>query len=151
MVFLGYGFEQSTIVRSASKHEFPMDQRLTDTPLVVCGGIAKDKGLKVSGQRSSLGTILGRRNNPWLNGTARAFVTVFGFNTDVSPNDRLPIMEETHEQRCSKACVGNVSIASIACKAQRSQTLTMGYFSGYIVKAQPVGRYELKKCMDKMH
>eukprot|EP00973_Karenia_brevis_P074638 10372063-Karenia_brevis.AAC.1 len=29
--------------------------------------------------------------------------------------------------------------------------MTDGYFSGYIVKAQPVGRYELKKCVDKMH
>jgi len=29
--------------------------------------------------------------------------------------------------------------------------MTMGYFTGYIHKAQPIGLYELKKCMDKQH
>ena len=71
-----------------------------------------------------LGAILGGRNSPWLNGTARVFVTVFGFNTDVSPNDRLPITADTHERSCPMGCVNSTSIAKVACKAQRSQTLT---------------------------
>jgi len=133
------------------KHEFPMDSRLTPESLLVCPGIAKERGMKVSGQRNVLGAILGRRNSPWLNGTIRAFAATFGCNTDVSPNDRLPITPETHEQSCSKDCIQKVSVASVACKAQRAQALTSGYFSGYIVKAQPIGRYELKKCVDKMH
>jgi len=133
------------------KHEFPKDQRLTSEPLLVCPGIAKERGVRTSGQRNALGAILGRRNSPWLNGTSRALATVFGFNTDVSPNDRLPIMAETHEPSCSKECVHKASVAAVACRAQRSQALTSGYFSGYIVKAQPIGRYELKKCIDKMH
>ena len=73
------------------KHEFPMDSRLTTEALVICPGIAKERGLRVSGRRSMLEAILGSRNSPWLNGTARAFAVIFGFNTDVSPNDRLPI------------------------------------------------------------
>ena len=32
----------------------------------------------------------------------------------------------------------------------RTQLATDAYFGGYIVKAQPVGRYELKKCMKYM-
>ena len=133
------------------KHEFPMDNRLTQEPLVICPGIAKERGLRISGQRSMLGCILGRRNSQWLNGTARAFATIFGFNTDVSPNDRLPITAETHERVCGMSCVEVATVARIAQKAQRSQTLTNGYFSGYMVKAQPIGKYELKKCVDKMH
>ena len=90
-----------------------------------------------------------------LNDTARAFVTVFGFNTDVSPNDRLSIIPETHEACCDKGCdavTGTATgIARVARKTQRAQTLTSGYFGGYMVKTQPVGRYELKKCIDKMH
>ena len=128
-----------------------MENRLTHEPLLVCPSIAKERGLKLSGQRNMLGSILGPRNTPWLNGTNRAFATVFGFNTDVSPNDRLPILDETHEQCCPKDCVQKVSVATVACKAQRVQALTSGYFSGYITKSQPVGRYELKKCVDKMH
>eukprot|EP00973_Karenia_brevis_P020597 2827682-Karenia_brevis.AAC.1 len=98
-----------------------------------------------------LGTILGSRNSPWLNGTARASAVVFGINTDVSPNDRLPVTAETHEQCCGKACVEKTNAASVARKAQRSQAMTDGYFGGYIVKVQQVGGYELKKCVDKMH
>ena len=125
--------------------------RLTPEPLLVCSGIAKECGLRVSGRRNFLGAILGPRNSPWLNGTSRAFVTAFGCNTDVSPNDRLPILPETHEECCSKGCVENASVAAVACRAQRAQALTSGYFSGYIFKSQPIGRYELKKCVDKMH
>eukprot|EP00973_Karenia_brevis_P071826 9980980-Karenia_brevis.AAC.1 len=71
-----------------------------------------------------LGTILGSRNSAWLNGTARALAVVFGFNTDVSPNDRLPITPETHEKCCGKACVQKTNSASIAHKGQRCQTMT---------------------------
>ena len=31
------------------KHEFPMEQRLTDAPKVVCPGVAEDHGLRVTG------------------------------------------------------------------------------------------------------
>ena len=44
------------------KHGFPKDAQLTDESLLVCPGIAKERGLKVSGQRDALGTILNRRN-----------------------------------------------------------------------------------------
>ena len=50
-----------------------------------------------------------------------------------------------------RVAVEAADIAKGARKAQRSQSLTNGYFAGYMVKAQPVGRYELKKCADKMH
>ena len=35
--------------------------------------------------------------------------------------------------------------------AQRVETVTNGYFGGYIGKAQPAGHMEIKKCIDKMH
>ena len=133
------------------RHEFPMDLRLTEEALVVCPGIAKKHGLRISGQRNALGSILGKRNSAWLNGTAQAFTAVFGFNSDTSPNDRLPILEETHEASCTLECIGPAaSVERVARRAQYTQTQTAGYFAGYIVKAQPVGRYELKKCSDKM-
>jgi len=104
------------------------------------------------GQRNALGSILGKRNSAWLTGTARAFVVGFGFNTHTGPNDRLPITEETHEPTCKRRCVeGPISVSSMARIAQCAQSQTTGYFAGYLVKAQPCGRYELKKCTDKMY
>ena len=38
-----------------------------------------------------------------------------------------------------------------AWRAQQAQTTTQGYFTGYLHKAQPIGLYELKKCIDKQH
>ena len=60
-------------------------------------------------------------------------------------------MEETHEPSCTRQCVqegGDVS--TIARAVQTAQSMTTGYFAGYITKVQPCGQYELKKCTDKM-
>lgn len=48
-------------------------------------------------------------------------------------------------------CCGKSSLVNVARKAQCSQTQCTGYFAGDIVKPQPVGQYELKKCVDTMH
>ena len=104
------------------------------------------------GQRNALGSILGKRNNEWLTGTARGLAVACGFNTHTGPNDRFPIMPETHEPSCKRQCVdGGGDILTIARAVQTTQTMTTGYFAGYIAKVQPCGRYELKKCTDKMY
>ena len=99
-----------------------------------------------------MGSILGKRNNEWLTGTARGLAVACGFNTHTGPNDRFPIMLETHEPSCKRQCVdGDGDILTIARAVQTTQTMATGYFAGYIVKVQPCGRYELKKCTDKMY
>ena len=35
--------------------------------------------------------------------------------------------------------------------ARRAQSMTNGYFGGYIGKGQPASQMEIKKCIDKMH
>ena len=64
-------------------------------------------------------------------------------------NDRLPIIEATHERECtSKRCVkANPCFTKVARKAQRTQTQTRGYFGGYIGKSQPTGAKETQKLM----
>lgn len=133
------------------KHGFPKTKLLTENALVVCPGIAEKCGLRVSGRRNALGSILSRRNCVWINGTAAAFAVAFGFNTDISPNDRLPIMKETHEVSCTRSsCVKDINTGEVSRAESRAQLDTDGYFGGYIVKAQPVGGYELRKCMNNM-
>ena len=84
-----------------------------------------------------MGSILGKRNNEWLTGTARGLAVACGFNTHTGPNDRFPIMPETHEPSCKRQCVdGDGDILTIARAVQTTQTMTTGYFAGYIAKVQ---------------
>ena len=136
------------------KHGFPCSNRLnTLEPLLICQGLAKRFKLRCSGARNWLGQILGLRNDEWVNGTMPAICVAFaGSNSDVKPNDRLPILAHTHEQTCGKkTCVKKHSIKRTARLAQRAQSVSNGYFGGYIGKRQPAGKLEVKKCMDKMH
>ena len=78
--------------------------------------------------------------------------TLAGSNSDVKPNDRLPILECTHEKICKKTrCIvkkGNLKKTTRA--TQRTQSTTNGYFGGYIGKRQPAGSLETRKCIDKL-
>ena len=70
---------------------------------VVRKGITKMFKLRYSGTRNWFGQILGVRNDEWLNGTMPGLcIALGGSNSDVKPNDRLPIITETHEGCCKK-------------------------------------------------
>ena len=89
------------------KHEAPWTNRVSPdwmtSPLLVCKNIAKQFKLKTCGHRNWLGQTLGIRNHGWLNGFIPALCVAFaGSNSDVKANDRLPIIEETHEPCCRK-------------------------------------------------
>ena len=59
-------------------------------------------------------------------------------------------MIETHEPSCKRQCVdGGGDILTIARAVQTTQTMTTGYFAGYIAKVQPCGRYELKNVHEQ--
>ena len=136
------------------KHGAPWIQRLnTDKPLLLCKKLAKAKGLSCRGVRNVVGTLLGTRNEEWVNGTAPGLCIAFGgCNTDVSPGDRLPILAETHEDKCCRGkCVERISVRRIVRLTQRSQAARNGYCGGYLSKRQPNGKMETKKCIDKMH
>ena len=74
---------------------------------------------------------------------------VYG-NSDVKANDRLPILACTHESVCTKkTCVKKHALKRTTRISQRAQSVTNGYFGGYIGKRQPTGKLEVRKCMDK--
>ena len=78
-------------------------------------------------------------------------VAFSGSNTDVKPNDRLPITEDTHESVCHKKClVKKHNLKRTTRITQRAQNVANGYFGGYIGKRQPGGQLETKKCVDKL-
>ena len=126
---------------------------------MLCKGLAKKRGLPWRGRRSVLGQILGRRNSPWLNGTAPGLaVALSGSNTDVKINDLLPITEVTHESgTCTWNCIPKDRakrqrvIRRLAQRVAQTQTQRNGYFGGYICKRQKIGKLEARKCIDKMY
>ena len=130
-----------------------MSPQWMTTPLLGCKGIAKDFKLRTSGVRNWLGQTLGLRNEEWLNGCVPGICMAFaGSNSDVKLNDRLPIIEHTHEECCKrKRCpVKKNNLKKTTRALQRTQTTTNGYFGGYIGKRQPAGTLETKKCVDKL-
>ena len=139
------------------KHEAPWTNRMSPEwmrgPLLMCKGLAKQFQLRCSGVRNWLGQMLLLRNNEWVNGTIPGLcVALAGSNSDVKPNDRLPILECTHEESCrkKKCIVKKNHLKATSINIQRTQSLTSGYFGGYIGKRQPAGALETKKCVDKL-
>ena len=71
------------------------------------------------------------------------FAFVFESNTHTGPSFRVPLTAKTHE--CPKDCLATAgSIKRLTLLAQRAAKQMVGYFTGYIAKRQPIGRYELK-------
>ena len=74
-----------------------------------------------------------------------------GSNSDVKLNDRLPIIEHTHEECFKrKRCLLKNNLKKTTRALQRTQLTTNGYFGGYIGKRQPAGTLETKKCVDTL-
>ena len=120
------------------KHGAPWTNRVNhDKPMLVCKGIAKRFDLRTSGDRNWLGQTLGLRNEEYLNGCMPGLcVALAGSNSDVKPNDRLPILRTTHEDCCKrKRCILEQSnekkMRKVTRAAQRMQVVTNGYFGGY--------------------
>lgn len=126
------------------KHGFSKDKEMTVTVKVICKGNAKKHNLKIRGRRNALGSILGKRNCPWLCGTARPLAAVFRSNTNTMPNYRVPLLQCTHDPECGCDCLRDVrSLHKLSLIISKAAKTTTGYFGGYTSKRQPVGKHEL--------
>ena len=127
------------------KAGFPMDNRVNlEKPVLLCKGLAKEKGLPWRGRRGVLGQILIHRNCRWVDGTAPGLTMALSdSNTDVKINDRLPILPITHESSTrTRQCIPKDPvrrqrvIRRLTQKVARLQSTRNGYFGGYICKRQ---------------
>ena len=128
------------------KGRFPHKKRITLIPKVVCPGNARKYDLRVAGRRNALGSILSRRRCGWLSGTAASFAVIFRHNTHTGPNYRVPLLQNTHDPQCKAGCLEKHTNKRMTIAAQRAQRNTTGYYSGYIQKRQPVGKFELRQA-----
>ena len=123
-----------------------MSKRLNLLPKVICGGNSRKHDLRVAGRRNALGSILSRRRCEWFSGTAPAFAVIFRSNTHTAPNYRVPLLASTHDPSCTAGCLEKHTLKNMIACAQRAQRNTTGYFTGYIQKRQPVGKFELRQA-----
>ena len=115
---------------------------------VVCQGVAAEMGLKTSGRRNALGSILGRRRCSWFSSTSALLAIVARSNTNVQCNYRVPLSETTHDKDCGLTqCTQGSSARSLCVIAQRAMKQMTGYFGGYISKRQKMGKFEMKKSV----
>ena len=139
------------------KAGFPMKKLIMSTPLLVCRGLAKKYGLRVTGRRNRLSSMIGKRQCEWQSGTHPAFAVVFRSNTHTLPNYRAPLTAETHEDKfCrSKACKSSFqdpkAFKNLAKIAQRACRECTGYHSGYTFKRQPIGVKYLDAASDTLN
>ena len=123
-----------------------MDKRLVLKPKIICPGNARVHGLRVAGRRNALGSVLSRRRCRWRSGAARAMAAFLRHNTHTGPNYRVPLLQQTHDPECKHDCLSKHSLETMVRAAQRAQRNTTGYYTGYIQKRQPVGKFELRQA-----
>ena len=127
------------------KHDFPCKKKLTLIPKVICRGNARKYGLRPSGRRNALASILGKRRCMWFSGCAAGMAIIFRCNTHTAPNFRVPPTARTHDPDCTADCLDKETSRLITAIAYRAQRNTTGYCTGYMQKRQPVGAFELKQ------
>ena len=128
------------------KQDFPKTRRLNSVGRVICPGVARRYKAQVKGRRNSLCLLLPRRRCAWLSGCSPAFAVWTGSNTNIMPNYRIPLTEQTHDPECERECLTKVSDRRTAIVAQKGMRAATGDFSGHICKRQPVGRFQLRQA-----
>lgn len=113
---------------------------------MVCRGNARRLGLRLKGRKSSLGSILGKRSNPWLSGTCLSLTTMLRCNTHTAPTYRLPLLPDTHDP-CWKRQSANTHPKKLARAMSRATARATRYCTSYIQKGQPAGKREVARAL----
>ena len=74
------------------------------------------------------------------------FPLLFRHNTHTGPNYRVPLLAKTHDTDCQAGCLEKNTLSKMIACAQRAMRNTTGYYSGYICRKQPIGKFELKQA-----
>ncbi len=121
------------LAASTKEHLEAMIADVVENLRLIGLGVGAERGVKSSGRRNALGSILGRRRCSWFSSTSALLAIVARSNTNVQCNYRVPLSETTHDKDCLlKQCTEGVSARSLFVIAQRAMTQMTGYFGGYI-------------------
>lgn len=114
---------------------------------VVCRKIAELVGLAITGRRNQLGTLLGARNDEWLNGSHPAMLAALRCNSDVQVPYRFAITESIHKDinGCDGDCIDEANLDETVDAIQASQDAQIGYCCDYANKRGPVACNECRE------
>ena len=130
------------------KAHFPRDKWLTDTPLLICPGVAQARDMPWKGKRSMVGMPWGPCNDPNLNGSHPALLAALRSNCDVQLPYRFPITPDTHSStECEEDCDSEMPIWQLVKEAQTNQAAQAGYACDYQNKRLPIAVHEVKEWM----
>ena len=131
------------------KHSFPKVQN--DRGRVICRGNARKFGLSTAGRRNALGTILDKREDPWLSGTMYAFTLMLFGNSHTAVNFRVPLTAASHDAECARGCLAHNLLRKLQRAMAQAARRSTRYFTGYLQKPQPLGRKELQHAAKQLH
>ena len=120
---------------SKCKSFFPRDDWLTEEQLLICPGLACEKGMPHKGKRSMVGLPWGPCNEPNLNGTHPALLAGLRCNGDVQLPYRFPITSGTHSKSCQQQCDEKMPLWSLVRDAQITQSAQAGMQENIFVVA----------------
>jgi len=82
----------------------------------------------------------------FFSGTYPSSAVIVRASTHTGPNYIVPLSAETHDPECAGDCPSTHTAQRMTVAAKREQRNTIGYYTGYIQKRQPVGQFELKQA-----
>ena len=127
------------------KRGFPVEDQLIDVPTVLCHGLAKAICLATSGRRNMLGALHGPFDEPNLNTCHPVLLASLRCNVNAHLPDKLPIIAETHSDRCDKDCIDLQSAGSLILALQIAQNAKAGYACDYSNERSAFAVNELKE------
>ena len=135
---------------SECKHGFPQDLLIHDAPLLLCPGLAAERGLQCKGKRNCIGQLLPSRNSGTINATIPAMAIATGDNNDIKIPYRFPVTQTSHEKLCTasscRPCLEESGgLDSMIRAVENSQAAQVGYHCDYCNKRQPIGVAEAKE------
>ena len=110
------------------KHSFPKVQN--DRGRVICRGNARKFGLSTAGRRNALGTILDKREDPWLSGTMYAFSLMLFGNSHTAVNFRVPLTAASHDAECARGCLADTLLRKLQRAMAQAARRSTRYFTG---------------------
>lgn len=133
------------------RSRYPRVKEMSATCVIGCAAVCKSMELNTSGRRCMLGSLLGPRNNVWLNGTHPALLYNLKCNSDTILTYRIPVLQQTHSAACpDKDCLEKSKQQNVLYALLRSQRDQAGYITDYVSKRNPIAIKEIQKFVKGM-
>ena len=99
-------YRRGKVTTLSCKHGFPKTLQMSKESRVVCPVLARKLKLRAKGRRNDLGSVLGKRSDAFLCGTASMLTAALRYNSNTQPGLCLPLIPDVHDP--SRPCLGKL-------------------------------------------